>query len=82
MLAYGMAADATDEYCCVGESTTILTMKQFTIAIQGCFEATFLHQPTWADLCKQLDINTARGFPSMFGSIDCMHWTWKNCPVA
>jgi hypothetical protein len=18
----------------------------------------------------------------MFASLDCMHWTWKNCPVA
>jgi hypothetical protein len=29
-----------------------------------------------------LAINKARGFPGMFASLDCMHWTWKTCPVA
>ena len=29
---------------------------------------------------KLLAIGEARGFPGMLGSIDCMHWQWKNRP--
>jgi hypothetical protein len=31
---------------------------------------------------RLLPINEARGFLGMIGSIDCMHWEWKNCPFA
>uniref|UniRef100_A0A2N9HQ65 DDE Tnp4 domain-containing protein n=1 Tax=Fagus sylvatica TaxID=28930 RepID=A0A2N9HQ65_FAGSY len=43
MLAYGVAADSTNEL---------------------------------------LAVNEKRGFPGILGSIDCMHWKWKNCPTA
>jgi hypothetical protein len=49
MLAYGTPADVTDEYCRIGESTTIEAMKRFTMAVRVCFESTFLRQPSFAD---------------------------------
>jgi hypothetical protein len=75
------AADVCDEYCRLGESTALVAMKKWVVAIRGCFEAQYLRQPTRADLERQVQINTNRGLPSMFKSLDCMHWTWKNCPV-
>ena len=82
MLAYGLPADACDEYCRLGESIASKCMKRFVLAIRGCFESTYLRQPTWQDFERQMAINEARGFLGMFGSLDCMHWNWKNCPVA
>lgn len=82
MLAYGITADGTDEYCRLGESTAMLSLKRFVVAVRAVFEARYLRQPTREDLEKQISINTDRGFPGMFASVDCMHWGWKNCPVA
>uniref|UniRef100_A0A2N9F603 DDE Tnp4 domain-containing protein n=1 Tax=Fagus sylvatica TaxID=28930 RepID=A0A2N9F603_FAGSY len=45
ILAYGVAADSTDDVCC-------------------------------SRLTKSVD------FQGMLGSIDYMHWKWKNCPTA
>ena len=32
------------------------------------------------DAARLLEMNKARGFPGMLGSIDCVHWSWKICP--
>ena len=82
MLCYGLCADATDEYCRTSETTAMTSMKRFCIAIRAEFEAYHMRQPTRADFDKQLAINVDRGFPGMFASLDCMHYEWKNCPVA
>jgi hypothetical protein len=82
MLAYGVSAEACDEYCRLRKSTAMEAMKRWVVAIRGCFEAEYLRQPTRVDLERQVQINTDRGLLGMFASLDCMHWTWKNCPVA
>ena len=46
------------------------------------FSNEYLQSPTEADLARLLKIGEKRGFPGMLGSLDCMHWTWKNCPTA
>ncbi|GJZ01556.1 ALP1-like protein [Tanacetum coccineum] len=43
----------------------------------------YLRKPTYEDVVKiQQKHNNVHGFPGMLGSIDCMHWEWKNCPVS
>ncbi|CAL2226187.1 unnamed protein product [Prunus armeniaca] len=37
--------------------------------------------PTLRNLQRLLQKAKARGFSGMIGSIDCMHWQWKNCPT-
>jgi len=34
------------------------------------------------DTERLLKIGEKRGFPGMFGCIDCMHWQWERCPNA
>uniref|UniRef100_A0A0D3ARJ4 DDE Tnp4 domain-containing protein n=1 Tax=Brassica oleracea var. oleracea TaxID=109376 RepID=A0A0D3ARJ4_BRAOL len=82
MLAYGRAGDANDEYLRLGASTAILCLKNFAEAIIQVFGDEYQRKPTPEDLQRLLDSGEARGFPGMIGSIDCMHWEWKNCPTA
>ncbi|XP_050233099.1 uncharacterized protein LOC126681594 [Mercurialis annua] len=41
----------------------------------------YMRPPNKNDTDRLLKDNESRGFPGMLGSIDCMHWNWKNCPV-
>ncbi|XP_035547298.1 uncharacterized protein LOC108998374 [Juglans regia] len=82
MLAYGVTADLMDEYVRIGESTARLSMKKFVKAIVSIFGGEYLRSPTNSDIARLLEVGQNRGFPGMLGSIDCMHWKWKNCPSA
>ncbi|XP_024010848.1 uncharacterized protein LOC112086208 [Eutrema salsugineum] len=81
-MTYGSAADAVDEYLRLGESTAISCLENFVEGIIYLFGDEYLRRPTPEDLQRLLDIGESRGFPGMIGSIDCMHWEWKNCPTA
>jgi hypothetical protein len=42
----------------------------------------YLRAPNEQDTKRLMEMNEKRGWPGMLGSLDCMHWTWKNCPKA
>ena len=47
------------------------------------YEAQYLRSPNANDVERLLQLHFERhGFPDMLCSIDCMHWRWRNCPVA
>ena len=80
MLSYGVAADATDEYVRIGESTALESLRRFVAAVVEIFGEQYLRYPNEADIARLLAMGEEKGFPGMLGSIDCMHWKWKNCP--
>ena len=82
MLAYGVTTDFMDEYVWIGESTAIESMKKFVQAVVDIFSKEYLRSPNNKDIAILLVNGERRGFPGMLGSIDCMHWKWKNCPTA
>ena len=82
LLAYGVAADALDEYIRIGESTALEALRKFAVAVVEIFGQEYMRLPNEEDTARLLEIRASRGFPGMLGSIDCMHWSWKNCPTA
>ena len=82
MLAYGGAADSNDECIQISESTSLESLNRFCEAIIEVYGKEYLRHPTESDIERLLAIGEERGFPGMLGSLDCMHWEWKNCPTA
>ena len=82
MMAYGASIDSTDEYVRIGDSTAILFMNRFCSAIVEIFGNVYLRSSNANDIERLLSKSEKRGFPGMLGSLDCMHWEWKNCPPA
>ncbi|XP_050105631.1 uncharacterized protein LOC126585270 [Malus sylvestris] len=82
MLAYGASADQVDEIARMGKTTVLESLMRFCSAIEALYTKEYLRTPTSRDMRRLLRKGEMRGFPGMIGSIDCMHWTWKNCPSA
>ena len=82
MLAYGTTTDSWDEYLRMSESTCGDAMIRFATTVVEVFGPQYLREPIVADTERLLAISEARGWPGLLGSLDCMHWKWKNCPKA
>ncbi|XP_023770588.2 uncharacterized protein LOC111919209 isoform X1 [Lactuca sativa] len=82
-LAYGTTGDLFDEYIRIGESTSIECLQNFCRCVIEVYSSHYLRKPNANDIQNLLQTHSEKhGFPGMLGSIDCMHWPWKNCPVA
>jgi len=66
----------------IAESSIIESLKRFVEAVVEGFEDEYLRSPNDNDTTRLLALGEERGFPGMLGSIDCMHWKWKNWPSA
>lgn len=82
-LAYGVSADHLDEYLHMGESTVIKCLFKFCGYVVELFGNRYLRRSNVNDVQRLLQMHDERhDFSGMLGSLDCMHWEWKNCPVA
>ena len=81
MFAYGIAADALDEYLQLSEESLHKSIKEFMKLIVENFEDEYILEPTKEDLRRILQIKTVRLFPNFIGCINFQHWQWHNCPI-
>ena len=80
VMAYTISPDAFDENVRMGESTIRQAVKKFARGVVELYGEEYLRKPTQADLQRLCRENAARGFPGMWGSLDCSHVNWNMCP--
>ncbi|XP_068304456.1 uncharacterized protein [Pyrus communis] len=73
MMAYGSSADSMDEIHGMSEFTCLDTLEQLCDIIVQVYKNEYLREPNQEDLNRLIHKAEDRGFPSMIGSLDCMH---------
>ncbi|XP_059635384.1 uncharacterized protein LOC132277549 [Cornus florida] len=82
ILAYEISADFCDEHIKIYERIAIKNLKRFCDAIIAVYAEQYQRLPNADDIARLLRERKERGLSGILGSIDCMHWEWKNCPTA
>ncbi|XP_062201510.1 uncharacterized protein LOC133904044 [Phragmites australis] len=73
MLAYGVPADATDEFIRIGENTAIESLKRFVQAVVEVFGDEYLRSPNNIDTARLLEMGEVRGFRGSHNDINVLH---------
>ncbi|MGH7954363.1 MAG: hypothetical protein ACREOZ_00205 [Gloeomargaritales cyanobacterium] len=84
-LAYGTSHNSFVDYFQMGESTACLCAKKVARGIVNHIdlEAKYNRAMTKEDARRLSHLHhDVHGVAGMIGSLDCMHVSWKNCPVA
>ncbi|XP_071739844.1 uncharacterized protein [Rutidosis leptorrhynchoides] len=78
-----MTGDMWDEYLHMSELTSLNCLDNFYLCVTDLYQQEYLRKPTARDIQRLHETQETRhGFRGLLGSIDCMHWKWKNCSVA
>ena len=82
-LAYGVPPHCFQDYFQMSMTLCKKCCWKFDETIKSLYEKEYLRLPTKADLKGILKLHKkVHLVDGMFGSLDCMHTYWKNCPVA
>ena len=81
-LAYGVPAHAFRDYFQMSQTLARECCFKFDQTIHKLYEHEYLRLPTPADLKAITKLHKmAHEVDGMFGSLDCCHTFWKNCPM-
>jgi hypothetical protein len=82
-LAYGVAHHCFCDYFQMSRNFARKCCMELDKALKSLYAEEFLRLPTKEDLKNISNLHKAvHGVDGMFGSLDCMHTYWKNCPKA
>ena len=76
----GISSNEHDDRYCIAASTGREAVRRFFKLVITIFSDDTLRHPNECDINRLLDEGDEAEFPGCIGSIDCMHWHWKNCP--
>jgi hypothetical protein len=82
-LAYGLPPRAVAHNYQMSPIQGRMCCIQFDKAMTELYVNEYMRQPTADDLQSITALHEeVHGVPGMYGSLDCMHHGWKNCPTA
>jgi hypothetical protein len=82
-LSYGVATHCFCDYFQMSKQFARDACKQFDAAVATVYQDEFLRLPTAEDIKDIYTLHKhAHKVNGMFGSLDCSHTYWKNCPTA
>ncbi|XP_068339081.1 uncharacterized protein [Pyrus communis] len=73
--------NSMDETRGMSEFTCLDTLEQFYDTIVQVYKGEYLREANQEDLDRLIRKAEDRGFSGMTGSLDYMHWDWKDCPI-
>ena len=82
-LSHGVPPHCFQDYFQMSKTLAKACCDSFDDAVGSLHQKEYLRLPTKADLHAINNLHKAvHGVEGMFGSLDCMHTFWKNCPKA